>query len=122
LHNLKADLHRVGPSRNVESLSLLTKSLGRDLDRLLAHFLAMQRQRWKEAAGCLESLSPLDVLSRGYSITRLLPSGRILRNVEGVREGDALGILLSRGCMECRVEKVEPDGADYFFVKEEKDE
>jgi len=56
-------------------------------------------------AGKLESLSPLAILARGYSITRLLPDLSIVKDAASVRAGEAVSILLHRGSLACRVEE-----------------
>jgi exodeoxyribonuclease VII large subunit len=56
--------------------------------------------------GQLETLSPLAVLGRGYSLTRLA-SGTIVRSAAQTRAGDAIEILLHRGALGARVERVE---------------
>jgi exodeoxyribonuclease VII large subunit len=55
--------------------------------------------------GKLESLSPLAILGRGYSITRLLPDLRVVKDAASVRPGEAVSILLHRGSLACRVEE-----------------
>ena len=55
--------------------------------------------------GRLESLSPLAVLSRGYSVTRL-PSGALVRSAAQARTGDLLEILLHQGALGARVTEV----------------
>jgi exodeoxyribonuclease VII large subunit len=55
--------------------------------------------------GRLESLSPLGVLARGYSVTRL-PSGEVLRRASQVVGGDPLEILLHHGALGARVTDV----------------
>jgi exodeoxyribonuclease VII large subunit len=55
-------------------------------------------------AGKLESLSPLAILARGYSISRLLPDLTIVKDAASVRLGEAVSILLHRGSLTCRVE------------------
>jgi exodeoxyribonuclease VII large subunit len=54
------------------------------------------------SAGRLDSLSPLAVLARGYSLTRR-PSGEIVRSVRQVAVGDEVDVLLSEGTLACRV-------------------
>ena len=56
------------------------------------------------AVGQLESLSPLGVLGRGYSLCRL-PSGLIVRNAGDVGVGTAVEVMLHKGSLDCRVEK-----------------
>jgi exodeoxyribonuclease VII large subunit len=65
-----------------------------DSDRLLL----------QESVSKLESLSPLAVLSRGYSITYLKPDMRVVRKASDVRPGSEVRIRLSEGQIECRVE------------------
>jgi exodeoxyribonuclease VII large subunit len=79
---------------------------GERLDRA-----ARQRvQRAKQAAGALaarlETLSPLNVLGRGYSLTRS-ETGHILRDAARVRPGDRLETLLHRGRVISRVEEAD---------------
>jgi len=73
--------------------------------------VAMKKFRDYRAAlerfeGKLEDLSPLNVLKRGYSITRKLPQMIILRDVSGVCEGDKVNVRLSEGGLDCVVTKV----------------
>jgi exodeoxyribonuclease VII large subunit len=55
------------------------------------------------AAGRLDSLSPLAVLGRGYSLT-LTPAGDVVERAAQVAAGDAVRILLHQGTLDCRVE------------------
>jgi exodeoxyribonuclease VII large subunit len=72
------------------------------LDRGLTRHLDRARHRLGGAVGRLDSLSPLAVLARGYSLTRA-PSGEIVRSVRQVAVGDEVSVLLSEGSLTCRV-------------------
>lgn len=52
----------------------------------------------------LDALSPLNVLQRGYSITRKLPGGEVLRDAANAAPGDQIESLLSTGRLVSRVE------------------
>lgn len=56
--------------------------------------------------GKLKDLSPLNILKRGYSITRKLPEMKILKYASGVREGDNVNVMLSEGGLDCVVTRV----------------
>jgi exodeoxyribonuclease VII large subunit len=54
------------------------------------------------AVGRLDSLSPLAVLGRGYSLTRT-PAGEVVHSPAQVQAGDAIRVLLHRGSLDARV-------------------
>jgi exodeoxyribonuclease VII large subunit len=62
------------------------------------------QHRLAAAVGRLDSLSPLAVLGRGYSLTRR-PGGEIVRDAAGLLPGEAVEVLLGRGSLDCRVER-----------------
>lgn len=57
-------------------------------------------------AGKLDSLSPLAVLERGYSIASR-ENGTILKECEQAAPGDPIRVRLHRGALKCRVTEVE---------------
>ncbi|MGE5192603.1 MAG: exodeoxyribonuclease VII large subunit [Deltaproteobacteria bacterium] len=84
-------------ARRIDELEMRTR-------RAIAHRLALARQNVAAAGGRLEALSPLKVLERGYSVTRLIPSGTVVRSAEQTRAGDLLETLLQSGRITSRVE------------------
>ncbi|MAT16901.1 MAG: exodeoxyribonuclease VII large subunit [Planctomyces sp.] len=58
-------------------------------------------------ARTLEALSPLNVLGRGYSVTRNPDSGEVIHQQEQVNVGDRLETLIRDGILYSRVEAVE---------------
>ena len=92
-------------ARIANGTALLSQLRGR-LASAAVHSVKASRHRFDAAVGQLDSLSPLAVLGRGYSLTRLLPSGAIVRNAAQTRPGDAVEILLHRGALDARVERL----------------
>ncbi len=56
----------------------------------------------------LESLSPLSVLSRGYSLSTRAADGRLVRSIDQVTPGDELLTRLSDGELTSRIESIRP--------------
>jgi len=69
----------------------------------------MQRQeRLKVLAGKLETLSPLAILARGYSICWSLPDRHVVKAAAEVRVGSEVAVRLHRGELRCLVQGAAP--------------
>lgn len=68
--------------------------------------LERNHQRFALLAGQLNSLSPLQVLSRGYSIVTDRESGQVVYSTEQVERGDPLNIRLSDGEVSATVTEI----------------
>lgn len=64
------------------------------------------KQKIEATAAQLESLSPLNVLARGYSLTRTVPAQAVVRSVTQVAVGDAVEIMLADGSVRAKVQDV----------------
>jgi exodeoxyribonuclease VII large subunit len=95
------------PLDRVRDLEKRLEGLDQRLGRSARQPLERARTWVAALAGRLESLSPLNVLSRGYSLTRT-PDGRVLHDAAGVRPGDTILTRLARGEVVSRVETVHP--------------
>ena len=80
-------------------------------DRAVSQQIQTYSQQAQRFAAKLESLSPLGVLGRGYSITQLLDSdgsaGSVITNTDEVKVGDQLRSRLADGRVISRVESIE---------------
>jgi len=54
----------------------------------------------------LESLSPLAVLQRGYSITTSIASGAVVRQADSLKVNDDVNVRLARGKFDAKIEKI----------------
>lgn len=75
--------------RLVRSIQNRTTALKRDLGAIAQH---------------LESLSPLAILARGYSLTRRIDSNDFIRSVDQVAVGDRIVTIVQHGSIISRVE------------------
>jgi len=98
-------LRSQSPLARIVNCSKIVDQLDGRLRTGAAHALASNRQRLQGALGQLESLSPLAVLRRGYSLTRL-PTGEVVRSVRQAGPGSAVQVLLHEGTLDCRVVEV----------------
>src|SRR5258708_21551830 len=76
------------------------------LERAMVQRLTQVRQRFHAQTAQLESLSPLNVLARGYSLTRVESDQTVVRSPEQVRPGDRIVTLLRDGNIVSRVEEL----------------
>ena len=99
-------LRSLNPVARIANGTVLLAQLSGRLASAAVHSVKVSQHRFDAAVGRLDSLSPLAVLGRGYSLTRLLPSGVIVRDAAQTRPGDAVEILLHQGAVEARVERL----------------
>ena len=83
-------------------LTELLRQLGGWADRRLM----VLKGELKAAAGKLDSLSPLAILGRGYSICLRLPGHEIVKESKMLVAGDEVEVRLHRGKLRCGVREV----------------
>ena len=82
--------------------------LERRIEAGLSQLVPRARERWSAALDTLESRSPLRILARGYSLTRVEGSAAFLTDASQVRPGDLLETTLHAGRALSRVEAAHP--------------
>lgn len=97
------------PLQRVHDLGQRLDDTAARLQRAAKVRLTLAQQRLAALAGRLETLSPLNVLSRGYSLTRT-EDGRLIRDATTVQPGDRLITRLASGEITSRVEDAAPPG------------
>jgi exodeoxyribonuclease VII large subunit len=89
----------------LESARLL-RELDRRMARAMSNILDSNGVRLEAKARELHAISPLAILERGYSITRLDKSSKVLRSASELRPGDRLRTKLAEGEAISVVEKI----------------
>ncbi|MFH1191375.1 MAG: exodeoxyribonuclease VII large subunit [Candidatus Omnitrophota bacterium] len=85
----------------------------------LRHILELAAQRSSALIQRLEALSPLSILSRGYSLTVLMPQGTILKDACMIKAGDKLKTVLHKGAFISQVQEVFGDKPAFLGNKED---
>jgi len=94
------------PLSRIEGLRQKTEFRKRSLILLTLKTVKDLRMSVSLGRGKIASMNPLAVLERGYSVTRKLPEGWVVRSCREVQQGDQVSVRLARGEVTCRVEKV----------------
>lgn len=74
-------------------------------ERLVTTTLDGLGRQHGEATARLDTLSPLQTLARGYSVTETTTDGRVVRDINQLTVGQQLQLRLARGKALCRVEQ-----------------
>jgi exodeoxyribonuclease VII large subunit len=93
----------LNPSVLIPQYKTKIADLSRQIYTQLTHLIKLKEAKFKVAIEKLTSLSPLNILSRGYSITFKMPQGQILKDVKFIQIGDTVKTKLHKGEILSRV-------------------
>lgn len=79
--------------------------LRKDLEDAIMNVSSERHQRLNSELAKLDALSPLKILSRGYSVTRTFPGLSVVRDSSEVTPGSRVVVTLHKGSIVCRVEE-----------------
>jgi exodeoxyribonuclease VII large subunit len=99
------------PLRRLDTARLVHRRATERLTARIRVMLADANSRTGALASRLDALSPLAILGRGYSLTRVLPSKRLVRSASDVAPGDHLLITLGHGEITAEARDVRDDSA-----------
>jgi exodeoxyribonuclease VII large subunit len=103
--HLSRRLLLVGPGKSIRQRKDHLNQLCRDLNHRYLKLLENLRFQLQRQSSKLDTLSPLAVLARGYSVSYRLRDGTIIRRASEVNSGEGLRIQLSQGLLECTVNR-----------------
>lgn len=102
LNNLTPRLMRQSPDKKLASASHQLSQLQARLNQAIQHQLQQANNSLALQASRLDSVSPLNVLARGYSITKT-QQGKVVKSVGQIKTGDVLVTELVDGSIESQI-------------------
>ena len=110
-HNRRSRVISLGkrlrdPKRDFETQRDQARGLALRLHAAMQRRVELARGRLQERTAALNSMSPLAVLGRGYSLTRTLPAGRLVTDSARLQPDDQLRLTFAKGEAIVRVEEV----------------
>lgn len=108
---LERHLRLLNPMERIRMQRRRLTVLWKDLTGWADRRLVVLNGELKAAAGKLDSLSPLAILGRGYSICMRLPGHEIVKESAGLVAGDEVEVRLHRGKLRCDVREVTAEEA-----------
>jgi exodeoxyribonuclease VII large subunit len=106
LRQLELRLLHQNPARQINEKKILLKNIQKDIFNSFSYHLTALKEKLQKNSAILESLSPLSVLQRGYSITRSMASGMIVRQAADLSVGEDVNIQLAEGNFNAKIEKI----------------
>jgi exodeoxyribonuclease VII large subunit len=106
LQRLELELQNSNPERQIREKRTCLHNAEKDLLNSWRRSLQGREMHLKKNAALLASLNPLSVLSRGYSVTRRLSNGDIIRQASQLTLHERVGIQLAEGAIDARVETI----------------
>ena len=91
------------PEHRIEKAKQKLVFLKSQLDQKVSKRLESERQDWKRMTALLESLSPLKVVERGYSLVTI--DGKVVKDSQDVEVGETIHVRLARGELSAKIEK-----------------
>jgi len=103
------DLRLSSPLSRIRGAAALVPQLVKRIGQSAHSVLSFRRQAVRSLVATLDSLSPLAILARGYSILQTVPEGAVVRRAGDVTVGTDVRARLAEGQLLCRVRDVLPE-------------
>ena len=111
VHGVQRDLSGLNPILAIKQGLATVPQFSKRLEGQMGAMLAQHRHRIHATLAQLNTLSPLAILGRGYSILQTIPAGQILHRATDVGIGQELEAQLASGRLSCTVTQVFDDSS-----------
>ncbi|TKS62253.1 MAG: exodeoxyribonuclease VII large subunit [Nitrospira sp.] len=111
VHEVQRDLSGLNPILAVKQGLATVPQFSKRLEGQMEAVLAQHRHRINATLAQLNTLSPLAILGRGYSILQTVPAGQVLHRANDVEVGQEMLAQLASGRLSCMVTRVFDDSS-----------
>ena len=98
------------PLKMVEQYEQMIDDLRKDMAIRVSHLVKLRGENFNLLTQKIEVLSPLSILSRGYSISSRLPAREIIKDASDVDVGDRVETRLGKGAFISKIEEINKYG------------
>lgn len=106
IQQMEINLRHQSPAGLIAEKRFLLNNYQKNILHYYNYNMASRNERLQKNLAILNSLNPLSVLQRGYSITRSFTSGAIIRETAQLECGQAVNVKLAKGRFQAKVEKI----------------
>lgn len=100
----KASLERLSPKNYIDNLCVRCDRAVMAMDAAVKQEIALKQKDFSSLCAKLDAMSPLKILARGYGVAS--KEGKIISDINSVKKGDKINVMLSGGDIGCEVTEV----------------
>ncbi len=100
-------IKKLNPKNYINTANNQVAALDKNLKVLTKNMVNIKNETFKGIVKELEALSPLEILARGYSITKIKSSQKIIRNSKNLKIGDVISSVVAKAEIESKITKID---------------
>jgi exodeoxyribonuclease VII large subunit len=112
LDSVRRSLRHHSPAASCEKAKVKLDFIQNNMSNSINKLIIKNRSSYREATARLESLDPMAILRRGYSVTRLLPGRAVVTDPGQVALEQSIEVVVARGTIKATVKGVARDGQE----------
>ena len=100
-------IKKLSPKNYINTANNQVAALDKNLKVLTKNMVNIKNETFKGIVKELEALSPLEILARGYSITKIKSSQKIVRDSKNLKIGDVISSVVAKAEIESKITKID---------------
>ena len=100
-------IKKLSPKNYINTANNQVAALDKNLKVLTKNMVNIKNETFKGIVKELEALSPLEILARGYSITKIKSSQKIIRDSKNLKIGDVISSVVAKAEIESKITKID---------------